>query len=111
MSVRMRVNRSATGNRRSGHGLTEPRLSTCSHCGGTHLRHHMCPQCGQYRGRVVIDVVAIAEKKAAKRKARERDMGEERRTSPKASSSEEGGAGQVETEKDSRPPTPEELSR
>lgn len=78
MSVRMRVNRGATGNRRSGHGLEEPRVSTCSHCGATHLRHHMCSQCGHYRGRLIIDVAAKAEKKAEKQEAKRREMGEER---------------------------------
>ena len=75
MSVRMRVNRSHTGNRRSHHALKEPRLSTCAKCGAQHLRHRMCPDCGDYRGREVVDVVS---KKAARTKRREerlKDMG------------------------------------
>jgi len=59
----MRVTRAHTGNRRSHHALKEPRLSTCEKCGAAHLRHRMCPECGNYRGRTVVDV---AGKKAAR---------------------------------------------
>ena len=76
MSVRMRINRAATGRRRSGHGLEEPRTSKCSNCGEAHLRHRMCSECGHYRGRLVTDVAAQAEKKAEKLKARQKEMGE-----------------------------------
>jgi ribosomal protein L32 len=37
--------------------------------------HYACNNCGEYRGRAVLDVVAKAEKKAAKQKARQREMG------------------------------------
>lgn len=77
MSVRMRVNRSATGNRRSGHGLEEPRTSACSHCKAPHLRHRACSECGYYRGRLVTDVAVKAEKKVEKQIARRKEMGEE----------------------------------
>ncbi len=76
MSVRMRVNRGATGRRRSGHGLEEPRISLCSNCKASHLRHHMCSECGHYRGRLVVDVAAKAEKKALKQESRRKEMGE-----------------------------------
>lgn len=68
MSVRMRVTRAHTGNRRSHHALKEPRLSTCAKCGAHHLRHRMCPDCGNYRDREVVDVVG---KKAARLTRRE----------------------------------------
>lgn len=75
MSVRMRVNRGATGNRRSGHGLEEPRVSQCSNCSASHLRHHMCSECGHYRGRMVIDITAKTEKKALKQESKRKEMG------------------------------------
>lgn len=78
MSVRMRSTRSHTGNRRSHHALKEPRVSTCKDCGSSHLRHHVCENCGKYRSRVVIDVVAKMEKKEKKMKARQVEMGEEK---------------------------------
>ena len=71
MSVRMRVTRSHTGNRRSHHALKEPRLSKCAECGAQHLRHRMCPECGNYRGRQVVDV---AGKKAARMLRREEKL-------------------------------------
>lgn len=77
MSVRMRINRAATGRRRSGHGLEEPRVSTCSNCKAAHLRHRMCSECGHYKGRLVVDVAEKVQKKADKLKTRQRDMGEE----------------------------------
>jgi len=71
MSARMRVTRAHTGNRRSHHALKEPRLSTCAKCNAQHLRHRMCPDCGSYRGREVVNVVA---NKAARLKRREERM-------------------------------------
>ncbi len=70
MVVRMRVTRSHRNNRRSHHGLKGPRLSKCANCEAPHLRHRMCPECGNYRGRVVIDVAAKLEKKLKKREER-----------------------------------------
>lgn len=31
-----------------------PNLSVCPNCKGAVLPHHVCPTCGQYRGRQVI---------------------------------------------------------
>ncbi|MDQ5957721.1 MAG: large subunit ribosomal protein [Patescibacteria group bacterium] len=70
MSVRMRHTRAHTGNRRSHHALTAVRLSKCVKCGELHLRHRACLSCGSYRGKEVVDVVAKAEKKAKKAKAK-----------------------------------------
>jgi len=67
MVVRMRHTRAHTGNRRSHHALTGPRLSVCPNCSANHLRHRVCSTCGQYRGKMMIDTVALAEKKAAKK--------------------------------------------
>lgn len=67
MVVRMRHTRAHTGNRRSHHALTGPRLSVCANCQANHLRHHMCATCGQYRGKMMVDTVALTQKKAAKK--------------------------------------------
>lgn len=77
MSVRMRVNRSHTGNRRSHHALKEPRLSKCSNCGAQHLRHRMCPECGGYRGREVVDVAGKTAARMKRREERLKAMGED----------------------------------
>lgn len=66
MVVRMRHTRGHTGNRRSHHALKERALSVCE-CGAWRLPHAACPQCGRYRGRIVVDLVAKAHTRAAKR--------------------------------------------
>ena len=75
MSVRMRVTRAHTGNRRSHHALKEPRLSTCAKCNAQHLRHRMCPQCGEYRGREVVNVVAKQESRMKRREEKLKALG------------------------------------
>lgn len=69
---------------------------TCQNCGAKHLMHHACGSCGQYRGRVVLDVAKKVEKKVAKQKAR----AQERSVAEKAS-----------TEEEKKPLTSEELSK
>jgi len=86
----MRANRSHTGNRRSHHKLEETRLSKCE-CGAQYKRHRACADCGKYRGRQVIDVVARTERaqRRAKRKQEEaRELGQEQ---AKAQTKEEAG--------------------
>lgn len=77
MSVRMRHTRGHSGNRRSHHALTEPRLSSCKDCGEKHVRHHSCENCGRYKDRVVVDVAARIEKKEKKMKERATELGKE----------------------------------
>lgn len=72
MSVRMRHTRAHTRNRRSHHALEGVRLSRCLKCGLEHQRHTVCSNCGTYRGREVIDVLAKLGKK--ERKAKEREL-------------------------------------
>ena len=66
MVVRMRHTRSHTANRRSHHALKGQRFSKCVKCGAQHLRHRVCLNCGSYKGREVIDVMAKTNKKLAK---------------------------------------------
>ncbi len=70
MTVRMRINRSATKKRRSHQALAGAHLSKCADCGALHIPHRVCMTCGKYDGRVVLNVVKVAEKKAAKTKAK-----------------------------------------
>jgi len=42
--------------RRSHHGIDNVQLSECSNCGELHRRHHICQECGYYRGRQILDV-------------------------------------------------------
>ena len=42
--------------RRSHHALTVPTLVTCTRCRSPHVNHQVCPVCGTYRGREIIDL-------------------------------------------------------
>jgi len=93
----MRSNKAHTGNRRSHHKVSEARISACVKCGADHVRHQMCPKCGAYRGREVLDVKSVFEKKEAKRKAKrelirggaEGEAKEEKTARPDSSSTKE----------------------
>ena len=69
----MRRNRSETAKRRSHHALTPVQAAKCE-CGAARLSHRACPECGKYKGRVVIDVVARAERDARRAKRREKEL-------------------------------------
>ncbi len=73
MVVRMRSNRSHTGNRRSHHALKVPVLAVCKNCGAHHRPHHMCLVCGFYKGRIVVDMKAkraVREEKIKQKQSR-----------------------------------------
>ncbi len=36
--------------------LTAPQLVACPNCGALVMPHRVCPACGQYKGRTVIEV-------------------------------------------------------
>ncbi|MCJ7678508.1 MAG: 50S ribosomal protein L32 [Anaerolineales bacterium] len=43
--------------RRRAHDALETRsLVTCTNCGEQHQAHHMCPSCGHYAGREVVEI-------------------------------------------------------
>ena len=67
----MRHTKSATHQRRSHHALEAAVLSKCSHCGRETLPHAVCENCGHYKGRQVIDVLAKLDKKERKKKEKE----------------------------------------
>jgi len=44
-------------NRRRAHdAIGAPQLVTCSNCSAKMLPHRVCPQCGYYRGRQVLEL-------------------------------------------------------
>ncbi len=67
----MRHNRGQTGSRRSHHALASASFTLCEKCGNPREKHVMCPKCGTYKGKVVVDILAKANKKAAKIKTAE----------------------------------------
>jgi len=44
------------GKRRSHLGLNSPHLDYCPQCHSPKLPHHVCPTCGNYDGREVIEI-------------------------------------------------------
>ena len=68
MVVRMRHTRAHTANRRSHHALKGQRFSKCVKCGAMHLRHRVCTNCGTYKGKEIIDVMAKTNRKIEKSK-------------------------------------------
>jgi large subunit ribosomal protein L32 len=44
------------GRRRSHHGMAAPILISCPQCHSEKLPYHVCPTCGSYDGRDVIEV-------------------------------------------------------
>ena len=46
---------SRRGMRRSHDALKIPHLTECSNCKDKKRSHHICKQCGYYRGRQVLD--------------------------------------------------------
>jgi len=70
MVIRMRHTRAHTANRRSHHALKAPTLATCSNCAAKHRPHHMCQECGFYKGRQVIDMKAKSDARTARLQAK-----------------------------------------
>lgn len=73
--------------------LGKKRFSNCPKCGKPVLPHMVCLNCGYYKGREVVDVLAQLEKK--ERKKREKEM----------------KAKEKEEKKEGKPLTMEELSQ
>ena len=48
--------------------LKEPNLVKCRKCGKLILPHIICPFCGYYKGRQVLDILSKKEKKEIKKK-------------------------------------------
>lgn len=71
MVVRMRSTRSHTRNRRSHHALETAQFVACKKCGTQALPHTVCLNCGEYKGRQIIDVLAKLNKKEQKAKKQE----------------------------------------
>jgi large subunit ribosomal protein L32 len=53
------------GQRRAHLGLKAPALIECPQCHSPKLPHHVCPTCGSYGGRDVIEIKTPKSKKAS----------------------------------------------
>jgi len=83
MSIRMRHTKAHTGKRRSHHSLKEEKVSACSKCGSLVMSHYMCKNCGTYKGREVVDVMAKLTRKEVKAKEKELKASEENKRAGK----------------------------
>ncbi len=70
MVIRMRHTRAHTKNRRSHHALSAVTLTVCKNCGAQHRPHHMCLECGFYKGRQVMDLAGQKAKREARMQAK-----------------------------------------
>ncbi len=52
-----KISKTRRNKRRSHHRLATPQMETCGNCGATHVRHRICPECGQYRGKQAIEII------------------------------------------------------
>jgi len=68
---KQRKTKSKRNQRRSHHALKAKFPGNCSNCGQPALPHHLCENCGYYKGRQVVDVLAKLEKKEKKNKEKE----------------------------------------
>jgi len=50
------------GRRRGNLGLVPTRLDYCPQCHSPKLSHHVCPTCGSYAGREVIEIESPKKK-------------------------------------------------
>lgn len=80
----MRHTRGHTRNRRSHHALTAVLGVSCSKCGEKKLPQRVCFNCGTYKGREVVDVLAKLTKNEKKKKEKELAKQESERTENKS---------------------------
>jgi large subunit ribosomal protein L32 len=50
-----RTSKTRRDKRRTHYKASVPTLATCSNCGATVKYHAICPECGYYRGKQVIE--------------------------------------------------------
>jgi large subunit ribosomal protein L32 len=60
--------------------LKTPCLTICSKCGKLRLSHTVCKNCGYYKGREVLNVLAKLEKKEKKKRKEEMKEQEKEKT-------------------------------
>ena len=53
-----KISKQRRNKRRGDIKLAAPALATCGNCGATHVMHTICPDCGSYRGKQVIELEA-----------------------------------------------------
>ncbi len=65
---KQRQNSSRTRRRRGGHGIMKKQESVvCKSCSKKIVSHRVCPYCGAYKGKEMIDVTKSIKNKAEKK--------------------------------------------
>ena len=67
------------GKRRSHLAFTNPPINYCPQCNSPKLAHHICPTCGTYDGREVIQLKSQEEKKAEKKAEKKSEKKQEKK--------------------------------
>ena len=57
-----KISKARKGKRRSHISLASPPRDICPQCHSTKLPHHVCPTCGSYAGRDVIEIKSPKKK-------------------------------------------------
>ncbi|MCL2727045.1 MAG: 50S ribosomal protein L32 [Bacteroidales bacterium] len=50
-----KISKQRRNKRRTHQKLELPTLASCSNCSATVIYHRICPECGYYRGRLIIE--------------------------------------------------------
>ena len=50
-----RISKQRKRKRRTHYKIEAPNVVNCANCGAHKLRHRVCPECGHYRGRLMIN--------------------------------------------------------
>jgi large subunit ribosomal protein L32 len=50
-----RKSKSKRNMRRSHDSINMPGVTTCPHCHEPVLPHHVCPECGTYKGKTIVE--------------------------------------------------------
>ena len=54
-----RISKQRKRKRRTHYKLEAPNVTSCQNCGAHKLRHTICPECGHYRGRLIINKTEV----------------------------------------------------
>jgi len=74
--------KSRQGQRRMHIFIKEVSLAVCPKCGKPVLPHTLCKNCGFYKGKEIVDVMAKMTKKEKKKKEKEIQEGEQEKQKP-----------------------------
>ena len=63
ISGQKKISSSRRGMRRSHHALSDSLVMECPNCGAEKRPHHVCPSCGYYNKRQIVQFKKVEDKK------------------------------------------------